>query len=67
LASAGQFGDSGTDYFYAGIWIVNSTTGRFAIMASNTTYVNLNNVSSTTPMTWTTNDYFQYFFSYRKA
>ena len=67
LASAGQFGDSGTDYVYAGIWIVDAATGRFAIMASNTTYVNLNNVSSTTPFTWTTGDYFQYFFSYRKA
>ena len=67
LASAGQFGDSGTDYFYAGIWIVNTTTARFAIMASNATYVNLNNVSSTTPMTWVSGDYFTYFFSYRKA
>ena len=67
LASAGQFGDSGTDYFYAGMWIVDVNTGRFGIMASNATYVNLNNVSSTTPFTWVSGDYFTYFFSYRKA
>ena len=67
LISAGQFGDNGTDYLYAGIWFIDVNTGRFASMASNTTYVNLNNVSATGPFTWVAGDYFTYFFSYRKA
>jgi hypothetical protein len=64
---AAMLNDAGTDYVYGGIWIVDVNTGRFTCAGAGGTYVALANVNATTPFTWTTNDNFEFFFSYRKA
>ena len=64
---AGAIIDAGTRYYTAGAEINGTTTVRLNFMESYGGYIGYRSVTSTLPMTWTTNDGFQLNFTYEAA
>lgn len=63
----GTIFDSGTAAFNAKVDMVSSTTAKFVSFAAGGTYTQDTDVTSTVPMTWTTNDGFFGVFSFEAA
>ena len=61
---AGAIIDAGTRYYTAGAEINGQTSVRLNFMEDYSGYIGYRNVTSTLPMTWTTNDGFQLNFTY---
>jgi hypothetical protein len=62
----GEYLDSGTAD-WTGALLIESTIAYLQVLAANVTYTYPTSINSTTPFTWTTNDGFQFLFSYEVA
>lgn len=56
IAARGKFLDSGTAAYDGFVMLNTATTGQLQLSNAAGTYVSFAGISSTTPMTWTTND-----------
>lgn len=59
--------DAGTTTFYGSVLMASTTKCRLIVETANATYVSAADITSTVPMTWTTNDGLSVFVIYEAA